>query len=227
MSFWLGGWFEYVAAWAVFLLSHMVPSRPGMRGRLVAMLGRRGYLIAYSLLSVVLFLWLVWAAGRAPHVQLWAMPSWGPWLVLVAMTIAFTLLVFGLFRPNPFSFGGTGAAYDPARAGILRVVRHPILATALIWALAHLVVNGDVAHVILFGGFVLFAVFGMVALDMRNRRRMGDAAWQETLAALHRAPLRPAGSTVVRAVIVIVTVLVFVAIHPWLAGVDIEPYFRP
>lgn len=223
----MSGWGEYVAAWAVFLLSHMIPARPVLRGRLIALMGRRGYLIAYSALSVVIFLWLIHAAGRAPYVQLWPMPLWGPWFVLVAMTIGFTLLVFGLLRPNPFSFGGSGGSYDPAKAGILRLVRHPILATALIWALAHLVVNGDVAHVILFGGFTLFAIFGMVALDMRNRRRMGDAAWEETLASLRSAPLRPAGSTLLRALVVIVTVLVFVALHPWLAGVDIEPYFRP
>jgi len=223
----MSGWGEYVAAWAVFLLSHMIPARPALRGRLVAALGRRGYVIAYSLLSVAIFLWLLRAAGRAPLVLLWPMPSWGPWLVLVVMTMALTLLVFGLFRPNPFSFGGAAGPYDPARAGILRLNRHPILATAFLWALAHLVVNGDVAHVILFGGFVLFALFGMVALDARNRRRMGEAAWAETLAALHRAPMRPTGGTLLRALAVIVAVLVFVAIHPWLAGIDIEPYFRP
>lgn len=223
----MGGWGEYVAAWVVFLLSHMIPARPALRGRLVALMGRRGYLIVYSVLSVAIFIWLLYAAGRAPYVQVWPMPSWGPWFVLAAMTMAFTLLVFGLFRPNPFSFGGTGGAYDPARAGILRINRHPILATALIWSLAHLVVNGSVAHVILFGGFALFAIFGMVALDTRNRRRMGDAAWAETIAALHQAPLRPTGGTLLRALAVIVTVLIFIAIHPWLAGVDIEPYFRP
>lgn len=223
----MGGWGEYVAAWAVFLLSHMIPARPALRGRLVELMGRPGYLIAYSVLSAAIFIWLLYAAGRAPHVQLWPMPTWGPWFVLAAMSVAFALLVFGLFRPNPFSFGGSSGVYDPAQAGVLRITRHPILATALIWSLAHLVVNGDVAHVILFGGFALFAVFGMVALDMRNRRRMGEAAWAETIAALHRAPLRPTGRTFLRALLVIVTVLVFVALHPWLAGIGIEHYFRP
>ncbi|MBW7922602.1 MAG: NnrU family protein [Rubellimicrobium sp.] len=223
----MGGWFEYVAAWAVFLLSHMIPARPGLRGRLVGMLGRRGYTIAYSILSVVIFLWLVRAAGRAPFVGLWPRPDWGPWFVLAMMTLALGILTFGLGRPNPFSFGGSGGAFDPARAGVLRFVHHPVLATAFLWALAHMVVNGDLAHVILFGGFVGFAIFGKLALDARNRRRMGEAAWAEAVAATRAAPLRPAWGTLVRALVTLALVLVLVALHPWLAGIDIEPLFRP
>lgn len=221
------GWGEYIAAWAVFLLSHMIPARPALRGRLIGLMGRWGYLAAYSLLSVAIFLWLIYAAGRAPHVQLWVTPVWGPWFVLVTMVIAFTFLVFGLGRPNPFSFGGTSGAFDPAQIGILRFVRHPILATALLWAAAHLVVNGDVAHVILFGGFVLFAVFGMVMLDRRNRRHMGEEAWAELIAAMRKAPISPSRRTFMRAVVVLLVVLLFVGIHPWLAGVSIEHHFRP
>ncbi|MCC7320018.1 MAG: NnrU family protein [Rubellimicrobium sp.] len=222
----MSGWGEYLAAWAVFLLSHMIPARPAIRARIVAVLGRRAYLAAYSLASVVIFLWLLLAAGRAPYVGLWAMPPWGPWAVLATMVLALGFLVFGLGRPNPLSFAGTSAPFDPAGAGILRFVRHPVLASALLWALAHLVVNGDLAHLILFGGFALFAVFGMIALDRRNRRRMGDARWSATLAAIRAAPLRATRGTALRAGILVALVLAVIAVHPWLAGVDIEPLLR-
>lgn len=66
----MGGWGEYAAAWAVFLLSHMLPARPRLRRALVMAFGERGFVAVYSLASIVVLGWLVAAAGRAPHVPL-------------------------------------------------------------------------------------------------------------------------------------------------------------
>lgn len=65
-----GGCGEYAAARLVFLLSHMLPARPRVRRFLVALLGRRGHLASYSLVSVLGLAWLIAATGRAPHVPL-------------------------------------------------------------------------------------------------------------------------------------------------------------
>ena len=65
------GWTEFILAMVAFLGSHMVPSRPGLRRALVARLGRAGYGAAYGLLSLVLLIWVIAAAGRAPFVPLW------------------------------------------------------------------------------------------------------------------------------------------------------------
>ena len=82
------GWIEYGAAWACFLGAHMIPALPGPRGWLIATLGRRGYLAAFSLLSIGLLYWLIVAAGRAPYVHLWDQPGWSRWLVNIAMPVA-------------------------------------------------------------------------------------------------------------------------------------------
>lgn len=57
---------QFLLALGAFLLAHAVPPLPAVRGRLVALLGRRAYLILYSALSLVLLAWLISAASRAP-----------------------------------------------------------------------------------------------------------------------------------------------------------------
>lgn len=216
-------WGEYVAVWTLFLASHAVPARPPVRARLVAALGQRGYLLTYSAVSLALLLWLLRAAGRAPFIPLWPMPGFAPWLILIAMVLATTVLALTLGRPNPFSFGGGTRAFDPANAGILRWIRHPILVAALLWSLAHLLANGDLAHVLLFGGFAIFAALGMKMLDRRNMRHMGEVKWKALRRALRfgRAPQllpRSAGA--------LVAVAVLVLLHPFVAGVSIAHWFR-
>ena len=124
----MGGWGEYAAAWAVFLLSHMLPARPRLRRPLVAAFGERGFVVAYSLASVAVLAWLIAAAGRAPHVPLWGWASWQAWVPNLVMPLACVLLALGVGIPNPFSIGGAGPArFDPARPGVLALTRHPVL----------------------------------------------------------------------------------------------------
>jgi uncharacterized membrane protein len=168
------GWTEFAVAFAMFFLSHAVPVRPPVRPWLDARLGPGGFTLAYSALSLGVLAWLIGAAGRAPTVILW---DWAPWqnhVVLAAMVPVCLLLGLALGRPNPFSFGGArNAAFDPARAGIVRLTRHPLLLALAIWAAAHLAPNGDLAHVLLFGTFAAFAVVGGRLVDRRKARVLG------------------------------------------------------
>lgn len=172
----MAGWGEFVLAYAAFLLSHVIPTRPAIRDPAAAVLGQRGFTLAYSLLSVVLLTWLIVAAGRAPYVGLWDHAVWQRWVVNLAMPVALALVVFGLGAPNPLSFGGRAAGFDPDRPGVAGVARHPLLWALLLWASAHMIANGDLAHVLLFGGFALFSAMGMRMIDRRKRRRMPDWA---------------------------------------------------
>lgn len=173
----MAGWGEYAAAWAVFLATHAIPARPAVKALLVGRLGRGGYGIAYSAVSLAALAWLIVAAGRAPHVELWARAPWQVHLAQAAMALACLIAALGIGAPNPFSFGGArNDRYDPARPGIVGLTRHPVLAALALWALGHLAPNGDLAHALMFGGFAAFALIGMGMIDRRRRQEMG-AEW--------------------------------------------------
>lgn len=173
------GWGEYVVAWVVFLLTHAVPVRPPVKPWIVARLGRMGFGLAYSALSIAVLVWLIGAAARAPYIELWPRAEWQNHVTLTAMILACLIFALAAFRPNPFSFGGwRNEQFDPSRPGIVGLVRHPMLAALGLWALGHVAPNGDLAHVVMFGGFAAFAGLGMVMIDRRRQRSMGVEVWQ-------------------------------------------------
>lgn len=184
-----GGIWQLVAAVAVFLASHSLTNRPHFRRRAEAALGgSRGFTIAYSLLSLLLLAWMIGAYRDAPTVVVWDQEGWMRWVPPLVMPVVCILAVAGLTAPNPFSIGPGGRGYDPARPGILRLTRHPVLWAAGLWAGAHIVPNGDAAALILFVPLVLLAVAGPAMLDRKRRRLLGEAEWSR-LAAIPRDPV--------------------------------------
>lgn len=149
-------WAEYIAAWAFFLGAHTIPALSGPRGRLIARLGRRGYLAAFSLLSTVLLYWLIVAAGRAPFVSLWDQPPGSRWLVNIVMPVAILL-------------------------GTLAVGLSGLVAAFALWAAAHLPANGDLAHALLFGGMGVFALSGLLRSGLPGAFRV---TWRRILLAV-------------------------------------------
>lgn len=218
-------WAEYALAFAAFFLTHSVPIRPPARPWLVARLGHAGFALGYSALSLGVLAWLIGAAGRAPYLPIW---PWAPWqnhVVLTVMLPVCLILALAIARPNPFSFGGVGNdRFNPARAGIVRVTRHPLLLALALWAGAHLLANGDLAHAILFGTFAAFAVLGMCMVDRRRQREMG-ADWGRLHAATRAAPLRPAsgGEALQRAGAGLVLYAGLLWLHPYVFGVSPLP----
>ncbi|MEI4263705.1 NnrU family protein [Roseovarius sp. D0-M9] len=90
--------------------------------------------------------------------------------------------------PIRFSFGGAqNERFDAARPGIVRWSRHPLLLAMALWAAAHIVPNGDLAHVILFGTFAIFALLGGQLIDRRKRHEMGPE-WQRLRRVVAVAP---------------------------------------
>lgn len=217
-------WVEFFAAFLTFFVSHSVPVRPVIRARLVERVGARGFTLGYSALSLAVLAWLIGAAGRAPFVPLW---SWAPWqnhFVLAAMGAVCLLLSLAIGRPNPYSFGGwRNETFSPVRPGIVRVSRHTLLLALAIWAFAHMLPNGDLAHAVLFGVFGCFAVLGQRIIDRRTRCQMGSD-WDQLQRQIQTAPVVAAividKETTLRLVLATVLYGLLLWAHPSIFGVN-------
>ncbi len=170
---------EFLSALVVFALAHMVPSRPGIRARLTGMLGEGLYLALYVAVSLVLMIWVISAAGRAPAVFLWTAPVWTFWLPVIVMPVAFILVAAGLLEPNPLSVSVNRQAFDARRPGIVGLTRHPVLWGFGLWGLSHIPVNGLLVHFILFGGVTLLSFMGMRIVDKKRQRVLGGETWYQ------------------------------------------------
>lgn len=159
-------------ATAVFLLTHTVSSTP-LRSALVEVLGDNAYLGLYVLVSLAALGWMIWAYGRAPHARLWDGQGFRTWAILL-MPVSLVLITCGALTRNPSAvrqetlLGAMGEPY-----GILRVTRHPIQWGIALWAALHMMVRGEAASLIFFGGFFVLAVSGTVLIDARKNRSIG------------------------------------------------------
>jgi uncharacterized membrane protein len=164
--------FQLFLALVVFVALHSVPALPALRARLIGLLGRRLYLIAYSLVSLASLAWVFYAALRVDYIPLWDPAPWQAWVTLVLTPIGLFLLLAGLFTPNPLSISVRCAGTAPG--AIVDVTRHPVLWGFMLWAASHIVPNGDVRSLVLFGALLLFALAGIPLTDRRARKRLGD-----------------------------------------------------
>lgn len=163
---------QFIAALLVFLALHMVPAIPPLRAGLVGAMSRSNYLIGYSLASLLALAWLFHATMRLDFVPLWEAAASQAWIPLVLTPIGLVFLVAGLLSPNPASI--TLRPPDLAPGAITSVTRHPVLWGFALWAGSHLVPNGDMRSLLLFGSLLAFALLGMVMTDRRARRRLGE-----------------------------------------------------
>lgn len=214
------GWLEYILSAVAFLATHSIPLRPAVRQPIEARIGGRAFLTLYSALSIAALGWLIVAAGRAPFVELWAWEPWQLWVPQIGMALVCLITALSLGRPNPFSFGGArNAEFDSAEPGIIGWMRHPLLVAMALWAGAHIVPNGDLAHVLMFGAFCLFALLGIVMIDRRRKRIMG-VAWVTLRAQTAPWPrTRLSTNAVMRIAVAAVIYFVLVWAHPLLFGV--------
>ena len=127
----------------------------GWRTRMRQRLGEGGWKGLYSLLSLAGLALVIWGVGlaRQDPVALWTPP--------VAMRHVASLLTLAAFIL-------LAAAYVPRNALKARL-HHPMVLAVKVWALAHLLSNGNLADVLLFGGFLLWAVLDFRAARQRDR----------------------------------------------------------
>ncbi|MFN7121207.1 MAG: NnrU family protein [Hydrogenophaga sp.] len=166
------------------------------RNRLVQQLGEGQWKGLYSLASLAGFVLIVvgYGAAREAPVLLYTLPNGFRHLAAVLMLPVFVLLL---------------AAYLPGR--IQRAAKHPMLLAVKLWALAHLLANGTLADVLLFGGFLAWAVVDRISVKRRAAAGL-----------LRPGPVLP-GSKANDAIALVgglgIYVLFVVWAHAWLIGV--------
>jgi uncharacterized membrane protein len=140
----------------IFLGSHSVRifAEP-WRGARIAAMGLNAWKGVYSIVSILGFVLIVWGYGvaRGAPVILYSPPVWTKHVAALLTIPAFILLA---------------AAYVPGTR-IKRAVGHPMIAGVKAWAFAHLLANGTLADVVLFGAFLVWAIVDYIAARRRDR----------------------------------------------------------
>ncbi len=183
-----------VIAGIAFCGSHTLLSSTRLRGSLRDQLGETGFLAVYSLTALATFAWFVVAYSAAPTVELWAPRRWMRLVPVLVMPLATILLVAGYSTANPTAVGMErwARADDPA-PGILRVTRHPVMWAIGLWALSHLIANGDLASVWFFGAIAALALGGTVLIDRKKRLALGSY-WSRLAETTSNLPLAALGA---------------------------------
>jgi len=181
-----------IAAAVVFLLLHLVVSGTRVRDAATDALGQGAYTGLFSLASVGLLVWLGIAYGGVWHgpsdKAYWHATTATKWIQLIVQLIAFLFVVPGLTTRNPTAVAQEGALDSPEVVrGILRVTRHPFLWGVAIWAAGHLMVNGDIAGIVLFGTMLVLALFGTLSIDAK-RERASRERWNAFAAKTSNIP---------------------------------------
>ena len=207
---------QVVLALVVFVVAHVLMARPMLKAGLIARVGERAYLVVYSIVSLVLFAWVLGALLRAPREVLWPTPSWAYGFAPGVSLASFVLIGIGVATPNPFSVSVRRAAYDRGRPGVVGWIRHPILIGLGGWGLAHLPANGDWPSLVLFVGASAFAFIGVFTVGQRKRRRLGSEAFAHLEPAAGHWDRRATIGTAFG----VAAWAAFLWLHPMLFGVD-------
>ena len=181
---------------ALFLGVHALTTQRELRARLIASSGEGGYKIGYSLVSALGLVLIVWGFAHYRAAGMWEF--WTPPTALKHLAVALMLPAVILVV----------ASY--IRGRIYTRLKHPMLTGVKLWAAAHLLANGDLGSIILFGSFLGWAVFDRISLKHRT-----DAG----------APPIPVGGPGNDVIAVVVGIVAYLALgftfHPVVIGVPV------
>jgi uncharacterized membrane protein len=181
----------------VLLGAHIFVTFRRHREQLIARLGRNSYRGLFSIVSLIGLALIVWGyAGYRAHglVEIWSPPAFMHHITVLLMLIA-VIFITAAFIPSHIKAG----------------LHHPMLASIKTWAVAHLLSNGDLGSIVMFGAFLAWGVYARIAA-----KRCGDLG----------ATVAPAGWTNDILVIIVGLVVFFLLgfyFHPYVIGVRVCP----
>jgi uncharacterized membrane protein len=184
-----------VVGLAVFLANHLFITRRDARAKAIARFGIHTYRALFSVVSIVGLVLIVWGYGEyRAHGMI---SVWSPPAFMRHVTVGLMLIAVIVFT----------SAFIPSH--LKAKAKHPMLAGVKTWALAHLLSNGDLGSILLFGSFLAWGVFARIAA-----KRRGDVG----------TTVAPAGYTndiIVVAVGIVIYLALGFAFHPIVIGVPV------
>lgn len=176
---------------SIFFGIHLVTGWVDFRHQIVTRLGERSYKGLYSIISLVGLILIVYGKSKADYQPIWEPPVWGNHVTIAIMVLSSVLLVAAEMKSN-----------------IKRLTPHPMLWGVILWSGAHLIANGDLASILLFGSFCVFALYAMFSANKRG------ASKQEIKYPLSKDAVAVVGG--------IIAYIVFIKyLHPYLIGVPV------
>jgi uncharacterized membrane protein len=182
-----------IAGLAIWSLVHFVPSMTQpLKLKIKGKLGENGYKLIFTALILASLALIVFGWRSTIPTTLYVLPLYTRHIAMLLVLIGFILF---------------GASNYPTR--IKSFVRHPQLTGVIVWAAAHLVLNGDSRSLVLFGGLGVWALLEIILIN----RREGD--WVK--------PAAPGWARELRGLAIsLVVFVVIVMIHPYIAGMPIR-----
>jgi uncharacterized membrane protein len=177
----------------------------GKRTQLLESLGEKKFKGLYALVSVLGFALMVWGYGQArmEPIELWAPPIWGRHLAFLLVWVAWILMASAFIHANWFKIK----------------MHHPMILSVKTWALAHLMANGQLHQVVLFGGFLAWGVLSFISARRRDRAQAAKLE-AEGLAPIALVPVSKAATQLTLAIGTLVYVLFLAWGHKALIGVS-------
>lgn len=158
-----------------FVGSHLLMSHPWRAG-MVRLFKPGGFLVVYSLISLVTFSAAVIAFGNAsPAPQLWDGQGIIPWVLASLLTLVASALFLASLVGNPALPGiDTSGLSTRLPNGAFKVTRHPMMSAFTLWGVAHILVAPSARTIILAGGVILLAVVGSRGQDAKKAAMLGQ-----------------------------------------------------
>jgi uncharacterized membrane protein len=181
----------------LFLGAHSLPTVPALRANLVSSMGENGFKGLMTVLSLVGFVLIVWGFGSyrgAGYIPLWNPPAGLRHLTILLMLFSFIALAASKGPPGNIRYR----------------LKHPMLVAVKIWALAHLLANGDLGSVILFGAVLAWAVYDRISVKRRGAQLPPPPD-----------PVHAVRNDVITVVIGVIAWGAMIALHPLLIGVPV------
>lgn len=136
----------------LWYVTHLLPSwAPAHRAALMAQFGEGPYKIAIAILTAAAIGLMTIGYQQADYIGIWAPPGFLVHVNTLLMIVAVIVFIAGRIP-----------------SGVRRIVRHPQFTATKIWAVAHLLVNGDLASIVLFGGILAWAVIALIGTNRRD-----------------------------------------------------------